>query len=147
MPDPTDLFPLCFVCGTDNPTGLHVPFSRGSAGESRAEYVAREEHVGWPELIHGGVLFTLLDEAVAWAVMYSGFRGVTAKAEVRFRAPARVGMRLGIKGWVTAATPRAVRARAEIRDGGDTGPIIADMEAMMAVTKGAGPVSDSTRPE
>ena len=135
MPDSPDVFPQCYVCGTDNPAGLHVSFSQGPEGESRAEYVARAEHVGWPELIHGGLLFTLLDEAVAWAVMYAGHRGVTAKAEIRFRAPAKVGMRLMIKGWVTASTPRAVRARAEIRDGSDRGPVVADIEAMMAITK------------
>ena len=54
--------------------GLHVPFVQSPDGSSRAEDVARSEHVGWPEIIHGGLLFTLMDEAVAWAVIYAGLR-------------------------------------------------------------------------
>lgn len=128
-----EVFPNCYVCGSANPAGLHVPFAPGADGGSRAEYVARAEHVGWPEIIHGGLLFTLMDEAVAWAMMYAGLHGVTAKAEARFRAPGRVGMRLVITGRVTTASRRAARTHAEIREGSDTGSIIAEMDAMMAV--------------
>jgi uncharacterized protein (TIGR00369 family) len=126
----------CYVCGTDNPAGLRLPFRKVDTGGSRADYVARSEHAGWPGLIHGGLLFTLMDEAVAWACSYSGTRCVTAKAEARFRRPARVGMPLVITGRVTATSARALKARAEIRHGGDDGALIAELDAMMAV---AGP--------
>jgi uncharacterized protein (TIGR00369 family) len=131
---PIRTFPYCYVCGPANDAGLHVPFRPDPAGGSRADYVARPEHVGWPGIIHGGLLFTLMDEAVAWACTFAGTCCVTAKAEARFRASARVGMRLVITGRVTFATSRAMRARAEIRDGGDAGEIIAELDAMMAVT-------------
>ncbi len=126
----------CYVCGVDNTAGLRLPFRKDEGGGSRAEYQAQPEHAGWPGIIHGGLLFTLMDEAVAWACTYSGSRCVTAKAEARFRAPARVGMPLVITGRVTHTTSRALRARAEIRDGGDGGQLIAELDAMMAV---AGP--------
>ncbi len=127
-------FPNCYVCGTENPAGLHVPFAPDPGGGSRAEYVARPEHVGWPGIIHGGLLFTLMDEAVAWACTSGGLTCVTAKAEARFRSPARVGMRLVINGRVGFASRRAVRARSEIRAGGDEGEIVAELDAMMAIT-------------
>ena len=72
MPNAPTYFPNCFVCGSENPSGLHIPFRRLADGRSRAEYEARPDHVGWPEIIHGGLLFTLMDEAVAWAVIYAG---------------------------------------------------------------------------
>jgi acyl-coenzyme A thioesterase PaaI-like protein len=128
-----EIFPECYVCGSENPAGLHIPFTRAPGGGSRAEYTARQEHVGWPEIIHGGLLFTLMDEAVAWALIHAGLRGVTAKAEARFRVPARVGMHLVVNARVSHASHRAVRVHADIREDSDTGPVIAEMEAMMAV--------------
>lgn len=125
-------FPTCYVCGTENQAGLHVTFTRAADGGSRAEYVARQEHVGWPEIIHGGLLFTLMDEAVAWAAMYAGLHAVTGKAEARFRLPARVGMRLVIAARVTQSSRRVVRVHSEIREGGDAGPVVAEMDALMA---------------
>lgn len=129
----TSTFLGCYVCGTDNVAGLRIPFRNDPDGRSRAEYVARQEHAGWPGIIHGGLLFTLMDEAVAWACTFSGSRSVTARAEARFRSPARVGMTLVITGRVTFSTPRAMRARAEIRNGSDTGDVIAELDAMMAI--------------
>jgi acyl-coenzyme A thioesterase PaaI-like protein len=128
-------FPTCYVCGSENPAGLHVTFHRAADGASRAEYVARREHVGWPEIIHGGLLFTLMDEAVAWAAMFAGLNGVTGKAEARFRSPARVGMRLVISGRITQASRRVVRVHSEIREGGDEGPVVAEMDALMAAAE------------
>jgi uncharacterized protein (TIGR00369 family) len=125
----------CYVCGVENPVGLRLPFRQDEGGGSRAEYVARPEHAGWPGIVHGGLLFTLMDEAVAWACTYAGSRCVTAKAEARFRAPAGVGAPLVITGRVTRTTSRALRARAEIRQGDDAGPLVAELDATMAVAR------------
>ncbi len=125
----------CYVCGLENTAGLRIPFRKDGDGGSRAEYVARPEHAGWPEVVHGGLLFTLMDEAVAWACTYSGRRCVTAKAEASFRARARVGMPLIVTGRVTRVTSRALRARAEIRNGDGAGALVAELDAMMVVAR------------
>jgi uncharacterized protein (TIGR00369 family) len=130
----SDEYRGCYVCGVENDSGLRLPFRKDDGGGSRAEYVARPEHAGWPGIIHGGLLFTLMDEAVAWACTYAGSRCVTAKAEARFRVPAQVGALLVITGRVTHTASRALRARAEVRQGDDNGPLIAELDAMMAVT-------------
>ena len=132
---PTLSFPDCYVCGSANERGLHVWSSEHPEGGSRAEYDARPEHVGWPQVIHGGLLFTLMDEAIAWAVIYAGLHGVTAKAEVRFREPARVGMKLAVRGWLLNPGRRLVRAKAEAREGGDDGRVVAEMDAVMAISR------------
>jgi len=129
-------FPSCFVCGSENPVGLHVPFTPAPDGTARAEYTARAEHVGWPDRIHGGIMFTLMDEALAWALCYMGLRGVTARAETRFREPVRVGERLVVTARVLKRERRIVRARAELRvvasDG--EGPLVAELDATMFVS-------------
>lgn len=133
----------CYVCGLENESGLKVPFRKTGEGASRADYVARSEHAGWPSIIHGGLIFTLMDEAVAWACTYAGKRCVTAKAEARFREPARVGMPLVITGLVTRKSGLALRARAEIHVGDETGPLLAELDAVMAVAKGEAGGADS----
>ena len=129
----SDEYRGCYVCGTENPSGLRLPFRKDESGGSRAEYVARPEHAGWPGIIHGGLLFTLMDEAVAWASIYAGRHAVTGKAEARFRAPGRVGQRLIVLGWITTASRRALKAHAEIREDHDNGPVICELDALMAV--------------
>jgi uncharacterized protein (TIGR00369 family) len=127
-------FPQCYVCGSENPSGLHVTFARDGDAGCRAEYVARPEHVGWPGLIHGGLLFTLMDEAVAWAVCYAGLRGVTARCEVQFRRPVTVGASLVVTGRVVESSRRFVRTRAEIREAGPGSALAAELDARMYLT-------------
>jgi acyl-coenzyme A thioesterase PaaI-like protein len=57
----------CYVCGPDILSGLQVSFMADGAQGSRALYTARPEHEGWPGLLHGGVTFSLMDEALASA--------------------------------------------------------------------------------
>ncbi len=127
-------FPQCYVCGFENPMGLHVKYVRDGDQGCRADYVARQEHVGWPGLMHGGLLFTLMDEAVAWALIYAGLRGVTAKAEVRFRQPVTVGSRLTIAGIVLDRSRHAVPARAWISLADNPSEVIAELSATMVLT-------------
>jgi len=134
VPNAPQFFPNCYVCGSENPEGLQIPFERRPEGGCRAEYTAKATHVGWPEIVHGGLLFTLMDEAVAWASIYAGRHAVTGRAEARFRAPARVGRRLIVQGWITTASRRGLKAHAEIREDDDRGAVICELDALMAVT-------------
>jgi len=121
----------CFVCGPENPVGLHVPFARDGLHGSRAVYTAREEHCGWPGLLHGGVAMALLDEALAWALYFQGLFGVTARLETRFREPIRAGEKLIIRAWTTEPRKRIVSARAEIRGADEGNSLLAEAEATM----------------
>ena len=121
----------CFVCGPENAVGLHVPFERDGPQGSRAAYTAREEHCGWPGLLHGGVALALLDEALAWALYFQGLFGVTARLETRFREPIRVGEKLIIRAWTIERRKRIVSARAEIRGADEGNSLLAEAGATM----------------
>ena len=128
------LFPktsACYVCGPENASGLHVPFSRDGDHGARAAYTARAEHCGWPGLLHGGITFALLDEALAWAVYFQGIYGVTARVETRFRQPITVGMPLEIRAWTTERRGKLIHARAEMRLASDENPLVAEANATM----------------
>ena len=121
----------CYVCGPENAMGLHVPFVPYGEAGSRATYVARPEHTGWKGILHGGLAFTLMDEGLGWALFYQGLRGVTAKTDVRFRAPIHVGTPLVITAFVVERAKRLVRARAEVRRDDETQEVLAELTATM----------------
>jgi len=107
----------CFACGTANPIGLNLQFYRlGDAVYS--EIALEKNHEGWENMAHGGIVSTLLDEVMSWAIMY--FKKtflVTRKMEVKYIRPVLIGTPLVIKGEVMDdSTPPKVKARAEIRD-------------------------------
>ena len=119
----------CFVCGWANSKSLGVAFERDAHGGSRARYVARSEHNGWPGLLHGGVLFALLDDAAGWAARFTGRPCVTSRASIRVRQ--------------SVPTDRALTIAAEVRPRGrvlsaratasrvDDGSLVAELEALL----------------
>ena len=121
----------CYVCGAENAAGLHIPFDPEGDDGSVAAYTARREHEGWGGILHGGVTFALMDEALGWALYFHGLSGVTARVETRFRQPIPVGTRLVIRGWMTGRRRRIVTARAEIRDDSPERTLFAEADATM----------------
>jgi uncharacterized protein (TIGR00369 family) len=103
----------CFGCGDQNPNGLHLRFAEAGDGVS-ASFTADETHQGFHEMIHGGIITTVLDEAMAWAVAHAGFWAVTGEMRVRFRRPLHVGEQTTVTGRVTGTRSRIVKAAAEL---------------------------------
>ena len=59
--------PMCFGCGRDNTIGLKLDFHQ--EGESvRAEFIPGEMYQGWPGVVHGGLICTMLDEVIGYVV-------------------------------------------------------------------------------
>jgi len=79
----------CFVCGLNNPLGLKLDFET-DGHIVRARFVPRPEHVGFSSTVHGGLISTVLDEAMVWAVGVRTKRfAYCAELNVRFLQPAR----------------------------------------------------------
>jgi len=134
----------CYVCGPQNGIGLQVSFARDGERGTRAEYTARAEHCGWPGLLHGGITFSLMDEALAYALYMQGLYGVTAKIETRFRQPIHVGAKLIIRAWTLEQRRRLMDAHAEARLDSETGAIVAEADATMYLQEPAdAPPNDS----
>jgi acyl-coenzyme A thioesterase PaaI-like protein len=60
---------ICFVCGIDNPIGLHLAFYTDDQGRCIARFRPRPEHQGYPGHLHGGITSTLLDVPTQTAVL------------------------------------------------------------------------------
>lgn len=104
---------LCFGCGQNNPIGLKLNFRRD--GETvRAEFTPAKFYQGWPNILHGGVIASLLDEAMGWAVRFCGLNCVTARMEVNFRRPILVDDSLVVTGTVAKNKGKFVETEAKI---------------------------------
>ena len=105
---------LCFACGQNNPIGLKLkPVYDGE--KVRAKFTPGELHQGWENVTHGGILYTLLDEVTAYAILCNGIDfGVTTRSQVRFRHVAPTGEPIQISAWITKSTKRLVETRGEL---------------------------------
>ena len=105
----------CFACGTLNAGGLgldlHVEPSR-----SWVDLSLDRRFEGWEGVIHGGILCTILDEVMAWALVGEDNWGVTARMAVDFRRPVTVGMPIHAEGWITRSRRRIADTAAHIVD-------------------------------
>jgi uncharacterized protein (TIGR00369 family) len=106
---------MCFVCGRENPSGMHMQFYADDDGRVHASYKALEEHQGYPGVMHGGLVTALLDEIIGRAAIANNLWCMTAKLEVRFKKPVPVGETLQLTGEMTRKTSRLLQGRGEIR--------------------------------
>jgi uncharacterized protein (TIGR00369 family) len=84
----------CFVCGTNNSTGLRIRF-HNDQGRVVTEVLSTEVHQGYKGVVHGGILCTLLDEAMGWApTLLTKRMTVSAELNIRFVNPAPIGKKL-----------------------------------------------------
>ena len=104
----------CFVCGLNNPLGLKLDFETDGR-IVRARFAPRPEHVGFKQTVHGGLISTVLDEAMGWAMYAAGAWAMTARMEVKYRRPLPLGEELLVSAEVTRDRGRRLEAEAEVR--------------------------------
>ncbi|MYD12861.1 MAG: PaaI family thioesterase [Gemmatimonadetes bacterium] len=121
----------CFVCGPDNPIGLHLTF-RLEDGVCVSEFTPGENHQGYPGVIHGGMLYSALDDVMANWLYLRGARAYTAKCEIRYRTPAREGEKLELVGRQTARKRKLVEMEGIARRASD-GEVVAIANATFVV--------------
>jgi len=109
---------VCFVCGEKNPIGLKLRIRTDpERGESSAEVVIPEHFQGWAKIAHGGLVATVLDEAMIYAAGAKGIKSVTGEITVRFNKPVSTGVPYELKGRLLQDRGRIVLAESELRDG------------------------------
>jgi acyl-coenzyme A thioesterase PaaI-like protein len=109
----------CFVCGKDNPDGLHLEFEPEGASGVRTAFVIPERFQGFAGIAHGGILTAILDECMVNTVWLRGGTAVTARLEVRLRRPVGVGERVTFRAEVVRESSNRfeVASHATLDDG------------------------------
>ena len=106
----------CFACGPDNPHGLRLRFTTTKRGESVAEWVPDSFTEGFRGIVHGGIVSTVLDEAMSKAVAAAGLPALTAELRVRLRQHVPPKCLVQVKGWIDSQTKRLIKTQAAISD-------------------------------
>ena len=108
----------CFGCGAANPNGLQLKFQPVS-GERRATVEARtripRRFDGAPHILHGGVVATLLDEAMSKVNAELDLVAVTTRLEVRYRRPVPSSQLITIRAYHRTRRKQSLYHAAEIR--------------------------------
>jgi len=120
----------CFVCGVENPVGLHLNFYMTAPGEVSASFTAPKEYQSYPGILHGGIIAAILDET-AGRVFLQGNPPrfmFTAKLEIRYRKNVPIGQPLKIIGRAGKNKARMAESWAGIY--GSDGTLLAEANAL-----------------
>lgn len=106
----------CFVCGTDNAAGLDLGMTWDGT-RCRGDYTPRRLHRGYGNVLHGGILCGLLDEAICVAVGERiGGKVVTVRLEVTFHRPVLVERAVVVEGWLVRSRGRFHYGAGQVAD-------------------------------
>ena len=102
----------CFVCGPKNPIGLKLDFAFDGR-TIRTEYVPPKEHQGYKNIVHGGIVSTLLDEVMVKVAIELGKPAVTAQMDVRLKKAVKIGTKIILSAEITKETRKTLEAYAK----------------------------------
>lgn len=105
----------CFGCGASNPWGLHLIFFAEPDGSVHAHWTPVINHQGYEGMVHGGIISTVFDEVMAWAITNAGIWAVTGRLNSTFRKPVEIGVPTIARAEIVSVQSRTVDVKATIR--------------------------------
>jgi uncharacterized protein (TIGR00369 family) len=79
--------PNCVVCSPSNTNGLQLEFISKEDGGITAKFMCDEDLEGYPGILHGGIVSSILDGAMCHCMFSRGQVAVTAEMTTKFRHP------------------------------------------------------------
>lgn len=103
----------CFVCGKDNPLGLKLNLYREDK-KVKAELIPDSRHQGFPGIVHGGILFSILDELMGrTALVNKGVITLTTEINIKYKKKAPLGKKIIFTAWMVKDMRRMIEAEAQ----------------------------------
>jgi len=122
----------CFGCGGDNPGGMKLRFEQDNTNRKIVgRFVLGERYQGGGGFAHGGIIATLLDEAMGKVCRFREARAVTAELTVEYLKPINVDKQILVEGRETGQKGRNLFIAGEIRN--EAGEILARGRARFVV--------------
>jgi acyl-coenzyme A thioesterase PaaI-like protein len=121
----------CFICGLENPVGLHLHMYETEPGVIETSYTAPDHFQGYPGVLHGGIVAAILDEVSGRTHMGDPSNPrfmFTGKLEVKYRKNVPIGQPLKIIGKAGKVRSKFVEAWAGIYDA--SGELLAEGNAI-----------------
>ena len=119
---------MCFICGLENPVGLKLRIYETEPGVVETTYTAPEYFQGYPGVLHGGIIATIIDEVSGRSLMGTAEQTrfmFTARIEVKYRKNVPIGKPLRIVGKALKDRGHSAEAWAGIYDA-DSGELLAE---------------------
>src|SRR4051794_40089624 len=104
----------CFACGTSNPHGLQLHFLIAEDGSAHASWTPARACESFLDTVHGGLLTTAMDEAMAKAILASGTRALTCELRVRLHDSVHPDMPVHVRGWIVKRRRRLITTEGSI---------------------------------
>lgn len=123
---------MCFICGVENPVGLHLKIYDTEPGMTAADYTVPEQYQSYPGIVHGGIVATILDEVSGRALMGDAAQPrfmFTAKIEVKYRKNVPIGKPLKVVGKAGKTRGRMAEAWGGIYD--EEGTLLAESNSLL----------------
>jgi uncharacterized protein (TIGR00369 family) len=114
----------CFGCGGDNAGGMKLTFEQDNLNRKIVgRFVLGERYQGGGGYAHGGIIATLLDEAMGKVCRFREVRAVTAELTVEYLKPVNVQSEIVVEGRETEQKGRNLFMTGEIRN--EVGEVLA----------------------
>ena len=124
--DPSGEFKGCFGCGQENAVGLGLEFVE-IEGSVAAETSIDRRYAGYADFVHGGVVATLLDEAMGWALWVLAKKsGVTQTLNITYKRPVYVERCVRISSWLDTGAPANSPMKVHARIEDERGRVLAE---------------------
>ncbi len=106
------------MCGASNTRGLHPDFAVTADGSVQADFHCADVLEGYPHILHGGVIASLLDGAMTNCPFAHGLVAVTAEVTIRFLRPVVTNRKALVRAWSEDSGLTLHRLGAELRQDG-----------------------------
>jgi uncharacterized protein (TIGR00369 family) len=123
----------CFVCGVENDFGLRLNFFETNSGEVVVDTVIPDRFQGYPGVVHGGIVASLVDEVLGRVHMgedpeNSRFM-YTLKLSVHYRKPVPTNTPIRIIGQAAKSKSKTATSTAKILD--QDGHLLVEADALL----------------
>jgi len=122
----------CFGCGKKNPIGLRLDFTL-TGKKQGAVFVASPDYQSYAGFVHGGIIATVLDEAMGNLVWKLGMKAVTGSFSVKLVKPCLVGKKYKVYGEIVKELPSKVLTKGTLKD--SSGKIVAEADGIFVRVK------------
>jgi uncharacterized protein (TIGR00369 family) len=104
----------CFGCGQASAIGLHLEFLLAEDRSVVCQATIPTDFEGPPGYVHGGIIATILDEAMSKSVRATGIASMTRQLEIDYLRPVHSDTPIRVEGRLVRGEDRKHWAEARI---------------------------------
>src|SRR5689334_385140 len=107
----------CFACGKDNNDGMHLKFFLDDVTRHAiCKFKLSRKYTGPPGYSHGGIIATILDEAMGKVNKFRNVLALTSSMEIKYLKPVPLGQALTVTAQEQSVDGRRHTNTGEIRN-------------------------------